>query len=95
MSTPDIIILVKQPFRLDEVRPLRDALHAGGAAVWTVLVCLDSELPCDLRMIRKSVDGARPCKTVSPMLAGRFGLELLSRQALAEHIENADLVIPC
>jgi len=87
--------LVRQPFRLHEVRPLRDALHAGGAAVWTVLVCLDSELPCDLRMTRKSVDGARPCKTVSPMLAKRLGLELLSRQALAEYIENADLVIPC
>jgi hypothetical protein len=95
MSAPDIIILVRQPFRLDEVRPLRDALHAGGAAVWTVLVCLDSELPPDVGMTRKSVDGARPCKTISPVLAERLGLELLSRQALAKYIENADLVIPC
>ena len=66
-----------------------------GAAPPLILVCLNSELPCNLRITCKSVDGARPCKTLSPILAERLGLELLFRQAVAEYIENADLVIPC
>jgi hypothetical protein len=93
MNAPDIIILVRQPSRLAELRALRNALLEGGATVWTVLVCLDSTLPGELKMTEESIGGV--CKTLSPLLAARFGLDLLSRQELADHIENAELVIPC